>query len=83
MVLQHWLIIVGAFHEPRRSLVKASHVVKMLAPSLALTLDGPLCLQDVLYACKRAMARSKLNTCRSRPSTASLLSQPFLTKGLS
>ncbi len=82
MVLQHWLLIVGCWQEPHRSLVKASLAVKLLAPSYALTLDGPVCLHDVILAGKRAMARSTLNTSRKRPSTADLLEQPALTAGL-
>ncbi len=82
MVIQHWLMIVGCWQEPHRSLVKASLVVKLLAPSYALTLDGPVCLHDVILAGKRAMARSTLNTSRKRPSTADLLEHPALTAGL-
>jgi len=56
MVIQHWLIILGCWHQPHRSIVKASLAVKLLAPSLALTLDGSLSLSEVLHALQRAMS---------------------------
>ncbi len=83
MIIQHWLIIVGCWQDPHRSMVKASLAVQLLAPSLALTLDGPLSLQEVLLAGKRAMARSRLNSYKKRPSTADLLEHPVLAGGLS
>ncbi len=88
MVIQHWLIIVGCWHDPHRSLVKASMAVQLLAPSLALTLLAPVSLSDVLLVGKRVMSRSRLNTYKSnthkkRPSTAALLEQPSLAGGLS
>jgi hypothetical protein len=82
MVLQQWFIIVGCWQHPDRSIVKASFVVTALATTLALTLDGPVFMQDVLLAGKRAMSRARLNTYQKRPSTASLLKHPELAGGL-
>lgn len=82
MIIQHWLIIVGCWHEPHRSMVKASLAVQVVAVSLALTLDGPLDLHEVVMASQRAMARARLNPSKKRPSTADVLEHPVLARGL-
>lgn len=82
MIIQHWLIIVGCWQQSHRSMVKASLAVQLVAVSLALTLNGPLGLQEVMEASQRAMARARLNPCKKRPSTADLLEQPLLARGL-
>jgi hypothetical protein len=79
MLLQHWLTIVGCWHAPDRSLVKASLAVQLLAPSCALTLDGPVDFCAVLRASQRMMRRARLNATNTRPSTARLLQEPELT----
>jgi hypothetical protein len=80
MMVQHWLLIVGCWSEPHRSLVKASLAVRLLAPTIAMTLRGPVTLHDALLATTAAMARAKLNTCK-RPSTSRLLEEPMLAAG--
>lgn len=82
MLIQHWLIIVGCWHEPHRSMVKASLAVQLVAVSLALTLDGPVSLHEVVMASQRAMARAQLNSSKKRPSTADLLKHPVLVRCL-
>jgi len=81
MLVQHWLMIVGCWSEPHRSLVKASLVVRLLAPTLAITLSGSVSLHDTLGLCCQAMTSAKLNTRQKRPSTSRLLEDPVLAAG--
>ena len=79
LMVQHWVILVGCWQAPDRSMVKASRVVRLLAISYALALDGPISSVQVLDVSKRAMRRCRLDQSRQHPSTACLLEHPELS----
>jgi hypothetical protein len=83
MVVQHWIVLTGCWHAPDRSMVKASLAVQSLATTYALTMVRPISSVDVLQICHDAMDQSRLNCSTQRHSTASLLKNPSLAKGLS
>jgi hypothetical protein len=70
LIIQHWLIIVGCWQDPHRSLVKASRLLKKVAPALVLTLQGRLSLQAVLQRCCQSMGHCRLNPRRQHPNTS-------------
>jgi len=79
MLFQQWFTILGCWSQPDRSMVKASMAVQLLTPSLALALSGPMTLQDILSAMKRAMYRATINSSKKRQRTCDLLKDPLLT----
>lgn len=70
MMVQHWLSIVGCWSDPHRSLVKASRLVKKVAPAMLLTMQGPLTFAGLLERSAQAMQRSRLNPRRKHPNTS-------------
>lgn len=70
LILQHWLTILGCWQDPHRSLLKASRLVKKVAPALVLTLQGRLSLQAVLQRCCESMGQCRLNPRRKHPNTS-------------
>jgi hypothetical protein len=70
LVLQQWLITVGCWHDPHRSLVKAAQVVRREAGRLMVALsDGTL--ERVLGSIVECMQTGcRLNTRRSAPNTS-------------
>jgi hypothetical protein len=76
MVIEHWMTIMGCWNEPHRSQVKASMAVKAVAISCLLTIAGPISLQGVLKAAKKAMKGQKVMNTQKRPSTSGLLRDP-------
>ncbi len=70
LILQHWLTIVGCWSDLHRSLVKASHLVKKIAPALVLTMQGPLSREALLHRCCQVMRGCRLNPRRKHPNTS-------------
>ena len=81
-IIQHWVLLTGCWHNPHRSLVKASQVIPALASGYLLSWSGPLTSADILIAMGRAMKRSQLNHRPKRLSTAQLLEQPSRSQAL-
>ena len=81
-VIQHWVLLTGCWHNPERSLVKASQVIPALASGYLLSWSGALTSADILAAMGRAMKRSQLNHRPKRLSTAQLLEQPSRSQAL-
>lgn len=73
MIIQHWLTIVGCWSDLHRSLVKASHLVKKVAPAILLTMQGPLTLPTLLQRSCLAMSHCRLNPRRKHPNTSQRL----------
>ena len=75
MIVQHWVLLVGCWHQPNRSLVKAATTVQQYAMMLL----GGLCnsdarLAETLAAIHRCLERAgRLTTRRKKPSTYQLL----------
>jgi Transposase DDE domain len=78
VTIQHWFTIVGCWHNPHRSLVKAGRAMKKLAVSVVLTLDGALDLREVITCSQRMMQRSQLNPRVKRPNTSQRMVEVFL-----
>ena len=74
MLLQHWLILLGCWHDPWRSLVKAAQVVRRHAMRVLAALHG-----EYRWDClERSLRRSMRSGCRverrrTHPSTVQLL----------
>jgi hypothetical protein len=74
VIIQHWLLVVGCWQYPDRSLRKAAHIVPQYALSLALALPSRRRLVAGLAALGRAMRHgSRINTSRRRPHLHQLL----------
>ena len=91
LLIQHWMLIVGCWHEPHRSLVKAAKTVRKHAIMLAATLLGPVDFHGTLRRIQQATtAGSRLNSREDAPNTSQLVqtgrntysSQPIKKKRL-
>jgi hypothetical protein len=74
MLLQHWLLLLGCWHDPHRSIVKAAEVIRRAALRLMSALHENASLACVLHSIQRSMRSGcRLNTPRIYPSTSQLL----------
>jgi hypothetical protein len=74
LLLQHWVLLLGCWQQPHRSLVKAAKVVREHVVLLAAVLAGDLSWQVALRRTSTVMqAGSRLNTRRDAPNTSQLL----------
>lgn len=74
VVLQHWLLLFGCWHDPWRSLVKASAVVSALALDLLEVLSGLSRLHPVVRTLRRRMQSGcRLNRRAAEPCLAQVL----------
>jgi hypothetical protein len=69
-LIQHWLLLLGCWDRPDRSLVRAAHTVQQFALSLALALGRPAAIDELLHTIQRCLsAVGRLNKRREKPST--------------
>jgi hypothetical protein len=74
VVLQHWLIVLFAWHDAQRSLVKLAQVVRDCADALMEALAGQRSLQSALALVERRMRSGcQMNTRKKHPNAAQLL----------
>ncbi len=74
VVLQHWLIVLFAWQDAQRSLVKLAQVVRDCAGSLMEALAGERPLSRVLRLVERRMhSGCQMNTRKNHPNSAQLL----------
>jgi hypothetical protein len=74
MLIQHWLLILGCWHDPHRSLVKAAVVVRQAAIRLLAALQGEASVTQVVRAIQRAMRSGcRVNMRKKYPTTSQLL----------
>jgi hypothetical protein len=74
LLLQHWLMLLFAWHDEQRSLVKLAHVVRDTAASLMEALSGCRSLRSALRTIQRRMsAGTQMNKRRKHPNSAQLL----------
>jgi Transposase DDE domain len=81
LLIQHWLLVGGAWSFPERSLVQAAQAVRRFAPVLALALGGMISESDlprVLEALDRMLATARMNRRKTKPNTYQLLLDPSL-----
>jgi hypothetical protein len=72
-VLQHWLIQIGCWTNPHRSMVKASQAVRIVVPCLMVALKGWMSIKKILYFLADMMKRCTINTRKKRKNTSQLL----------
>ena len=76
LLLQHWLIVLFAWHDPQRSLVKLAQVVRATGWTLMEALAGFRSLRSALRLIGRRMRSGcRMNTRRQHPNSAQLLVQ--------
>lgn len=77
MVIQHWLLLWGCWHDPHRSFVKAADIVRQSARRIIDALHANIetkQMQQALLAIKREMRSGcRLDTRKSHPNTSQLL----------
>ena len=84
VVLQHWLIVLFAWHDPQRSLVKLAKVVRDTGWTLMEALAGYRRLSSVLRLIGRRMRSGcQMNTRKKHPNSAQLLEQEAVEWALS
>lgn len=74
LLLQHWLIVLFAWQDEQRSLVKLVHVVRATCWTLMEALAGHRSLQSALQGIQRRMRSGcQMNTRKKSPNSAQLL----------
>ncbi len=74
VLLQHWLIVLFAWHDPQRSLVKLAQVVRDTGWCLMEALGGRRSLHSAMRLIQRRMgAGCQMNRRRTHPNSAQLL----------
>lgn len=74
MVIQHWLLLVGCWTYPDRSLMKASRIIRQYALTLATTLDHVSQIQQIVTTIQGCLQRhARINPRRTQPNTYQLL----------
>lgn len=74
MILVHWLMIVGCWQVPNRSMVKAAKAIRRQANLIARALNGRGEVGEVLQEITQGLYRCRQNTRKKHPTTAQLLS---------
>ena len=84
LLLQHWLIVLFAWHDAQRSLVKLAHVVRDTGWSIMEALAGFRSLRSALQLIARRMRSGcQMNTRQKHPNSAQLLEQQAVEWALS
>jgi hypothetical protein len=74
MVVQHWVLVVGCWQFPERSLVKAAQVVRDHAPELSCARARLDRLNEVVATIQQVLRRTaRMNTRKKHPNTYQLL----------
>jgi hypothetical protein len=74
LLLQHWLFLLFAWHNPQRSLVKLSQIVRQTAHVLLEALAGHCSLRWAFRVIERRMrSGTQMNTRKKHPNSAQLL----------
>ena len=84
LLIQHWLIVLFAWHDPQRSLVKLAQVVRDTAWLLMDALAGHRRVSEALELIGRRMRSGcQMNRRRKRPNSAQLLERQAVEWALS
>jgi hypothetical protein len=76
LLLQHWLIVLFAWHDAQRSLVKLAQVCRDTSWTIMEALAGFRPLRGALYLIARRMRSGcRMNTRKEHPNSAQLLAQ--------
>lgn len=76
LVVQHWLLMLGCWDVPDRSLVKAVQVLRKHAFHLAAVFAHPARLTSVLRLLQRTLRRCRIQKRRVHPATFQRLANP-------
>lgn len=80
LLLHHWLLLLFAWHDEQRSLVKLAQVVRDTAGSLMEALAGNRSLRSALRTIRLRMGSgTRMNKRRKHPNSAQLLQRGFTT----
>ena len=83
-VLQHWLMVLSAWPDPRRSLVKLAQVVRQTSWTLIRVLAGRGRMCSALRRIGRRMQSGcRMNTRQKRPNSAQLIERQGVEWALS
>jgi len=74
-LIQHWLLLLGCWHNERRSLVKAAHALRKHAFHLLAAFSDLETLHRALLRILPALARCSLQKRKARPATFQLLAR--------
>lgn len=74
-LIQHWLLLLGCWHNERRSLVKAAHVLRKHAFHLLAAFGDLETLHRTLLRILPALARCSVQKRKARPATFQLLAR--------
>jgi hypothetical protein len=81
-LVQHWILLVGCWSQPDRSLVKAAQTIRQHAVHLASTFAQPATFEQTLRVVQRCLAHGcHLNKRRGAPSTFQRLAAFDLAHG--
>jgi hypothetical protein len=70
VLIEHWLTILGCWHDPKRSLRKAQQVCQWMSNGISLALRGRLALEVIIQDVIDAMQRGcRVDARRKKPST--------------
>ena len=84
VLLQHWLIVLFAWHDPQRSLVKLAKVVRASGWTLMEALAGFRSVRSALRLIGRRLhSGCQMNTRKKHPNSAQLLEQEAVEWALS
>lgn len=76
-LIQHWLLLLGCWQQPNRSLVKASHALRKHAFHLLSVLPHFSHLKQALTLILRTLSRCTIAKRKTRPATFQLLAHAF------
>ena len=84
LLISHWLLLIGCWSDPMRSMVKAKEVVEWITPCMALAMAGLVPMAVVVQRAAAMMEGSgcRVDTREHRPSAGQLIQQPHLIRGL-
>lgn len=81
LLIEHWLVVLGCWHDPNHSMMKAYHAAASWARGLLLVFRGLLSMQTLLRAAVETLALLPgLQTRRPHPSSAQYARQPKLIR---
>lgn len=75
-LVQHWLVLAGAWGDPTKSLAKACEAVRAFAGRLAAALGRAAGVEHVLEECCQVLAKTCRRDPRAKPGTFELLNDP-------
>ncbi len=78
MIVIHWMMIVGCWQVPSRSMVKAAKAIRQQIILLARALAGRDALDQILQAITQGLDRCRIDKRKKHPNTFQLLVDPTL-----